>query len=348
METNNKQLNQIDFDAIIRKIWKNKNIFIITIPIALIIGSIYIFSLPRYYTCKVSLAPEESLGGNMSGSLGSLASSFGFDIASKAISSDAISPELYPNLMKSTDFKISMFPTRVVSSDGKINTTYYNYLDKKQKCTWWAPAIDFLSNLLKKKEATTSFMGTEKINPFKLTKRQAEIANTIEDNIECSIDKKTNVITITIKDQDPLICATIADSTKERLQKYITNYRTKKARNDLRYTEDLYKNAKKDYEKARRKYALSSDADQDVELTSKKLEQEDLENEMQIRFNIYSSLTTQLQAAQAKLRERTPAFTTIECATVPIKPAGPKRMMFLFIIVIITFLGTSLYILKKC
>ena len=56
-------------------------------------------------------------------------------------------------------------------------------------------------------------------------------------------------------------------------------------------------------------------------------------------------MVTQYQAAKAKVQERTPAFTMIKGAAVPIKPSGPKRMIFVIAMTILAFLGTGFYIL---
>ena len=82
-------------------------------------------------------------------------------------------------------------------------------------------------------------------------------------------------------------------------------------------------------------------------LESYRLEQADLENDMQIKFNTYTAMNTQLQAARAKVQERTPAFTTLQCATVPVKPTGPKRVFFVFGMLCLAFFVTSCYVLNK-
>lgn len=161
-----------------------------------------------------------------------------------------------------------------------------------------------------------------------LSKEQSDVVSMIQDKITCSVDKKTDVITITVKDQDRLISATMADSVRVRLQDFITDYRTRKARVDLEYYTKLTDEAKRDYEKARRQYASYADANTDLMLTSFKAKEQDLENDMQLKYNTYTTLTTQLQMAKAKVQERTPAFTVIQGASVPQKPAGPKRMLF--------------------
>ena len=141
-------------------------------------------------------------------------------------------------------------------------------------------------------------------------------------------------------------CKTIADSTKEHLQQFITNYRTNKARTDYEYYKRLADDAKREYEKKRQIYANMTDANSKIALRSVELKLEDMENDLQLMFNAYSTINTQLQAAKAKVQERTPAFTVIKGAAVPIKHAGPKRMIMVLMLLIFTFIGTSLYILR--
>ena len=88
----------------------------------------------------------------------------------------------------------------------------------------------------------------------------------------------------------------------------------------------MSRKAKLDYEDALARYGAYSDANLNIVRKETELKQTVLENEMQLKYNTYSALNTQLQAAKAKVQERTPAFTTLQCATVPLKPDGPKRM----------------------
>ena len=76
-------------------------------------------------------------------------------------------------------------------------------------------------------------------------------------------------------------------------------------------------------------------------------ERDKLENVMALKYEAYSSMLTQETMAKAKVQERTPAFTTLKTATVPAKPAGPKRMIFVASMLFLTTLGTVIYILRK-
>lgn len=342
MEEKAKNEKQIDVVAIAKAMWQHKKVYCIVLPIVAIISFLLIVCVPRTYNSTVKLAPE--LSSFNSSSLTDIASSFGFDMGTSKGGGDAIFPELYPDLIQSNDFITSLFDVKVKSKDGKINTTYYNYLSTLQKAPWWTKAMGAIMNIFKGKEEGNGL--NQSVNPFMLTKKQDEVAKGISSLIKCNVDKKDYVISITVEDQDPLICATIADTVRGRLQQFITEYRTRKARTDLEYYQKLCKDAKEKYEKVRRTYGSYSDANQEVVLESYKLKENDLENEMQLLYNNYTTLTTQVQQAQAKLLMQTPAFTTLQNASVPLKPTGPKRMVFALAMTFLTFIILSFYFIK--
>lgn len=325
MATDNESQN-IDLKAILKRIKQKKWYILIISVLAFALSCLIIFPVPRYYTCSVELAPELGTQINSGGSLSDLASSMGINLNS-GMTIDAISPELYPDLLKSNNFVINLIGCKVKSSDGKINTTYYDYLQNYQKYSPWEKAMGAIMKLFKSKQPVAKATN-DSINPFKLSKDQDDIFNAVKSNIKCAVDKKTDVITIIVQDQDPLIAATMSNAAMHQLQNFITRYRTSKAHNDVEYYKKLTAEAKEKYEQARRLYGSYSDANMDVMLESFKSKQEDLENDMQLKFNTYSGLNSQLQSAYAKLQERTPAFTVLKSASVPVKPAGPKRMMF--------------------
>ena len=75
--------------------------------------------------------------------------------------------------------------------------------------------------------------------------------------------------------------------------------------------------------------------------------QTDLENEMQLQYNAYTQVAAQLMAAEAQVQQETPAFTTLQSATVPIQKSGPKRAQICLVFVFLAFMGTSVWILYK-
>lgn len=339
-----KEMEIIDLRVIFSKIWAKRKIYYIVLPIVFILSCAYILCIPRTYSSSLSLAPEISNNSNLGCTIGSLASSFGIDIGNME-TSDAINPMLYPDLMEDNGFVVGLFNIKVATEDGSVKCSYYDYLTKHQKHPFWTKGINSIKNLFAKEEEVKANGGTQ-MNPYMLSKKQDGVASAIRKSISISIDKKTAVITISTEAQDPLICKTLADSVKERLQVYITNYRTRKARVDEQYYKTLMTEAKHEYEKARQRYGSYADANTDVQLASLQSKQDDMENDMQLNYNAYSAMVTQYQAAKAKVQERTPAFTVVKGAAVPIKPSGPKRLIFVIGMCFVATLILSLYSIK--
>lgn len=336
-----KERKRVDYKQVVSELLKRKKLFYIVLPITFVLSAIYIYSIPRMYSTETKMAPEAE-NQSSDGALSSLASSFGFDL-SNVQSNDAITPLLYPELMDDNGFVAGLFDIKVSSKDGKINTTYYDYMYNWQQKTWWEKGLGYVISLFKKKDNSGK---SAKFDPYRMNKASDDVANGIKGSIKFTVDKKTGVITIDVKDQDPVICKTVADSVREHLQEFITVYRTRKARVDYEYYKKLTDEAKQTYERSRQTYGSYADANLDVVLESFKSKQNDLENDMQIKFNTYSTLSTQLQAAKAKIQERTPAFTLIKGAAVPIRPDSPKRVMFILTMLVVAFGCTTLYILK--
>lgn len=333
--------NIIDLGAIAKILWAKKKVFFIMWPIVFAISCLWILPQPRYYSCNVALAPEEG-GEEVAGGLAGLASNFGINFG--GASSDAIYPLLYPELFESNAFIVSLFNINVKTEDGLVDTDYYTYMAKHQKQNILTqPFITlkiYLSQVFSSKSPSKP-SAVKEINDFRLSEFDYNLTQQIKDNITCSVDKKTNVISITVQDQDPVICASLADSIRERLQNFIIEYRTKKTRIDVEHYQHLADSANLEYRSAVNEYAVFCDANQDVVLQSQQSKRDELENEMQMKYNTYQVVVTQLEAMKAKLQERTPAFTTLKSATVPIKPVGPKRVRFVFFMLILSSLIAS-------
>jgi len=346
MEQQNRS-EYIDLREVFGKILSKKKFFFKVWGITFILACAWILPIPRSYDAEVVLAPESSDNQMSGGMLGSLASSFGFNIGSIG-GSDALYPLLYPDLMSSNDFMVSLLDIQVTTDDGSLTTDYLTYLTKHQKVAFYRWPIIWLNRLKKKifppKHSSGGADG--KINPFYLSYEEDQLLKAMKDMITCSVDKKTDVITISVTDQDPLICATIADSVRVRLQNFITEYRTSKARIDKEYYERLVDEAHTEYERSMARYGRYCDTHRDVILQSMLSERDALENDMQLKYQTYQAMSTQLEAAKAKVQECTPAFTVLQGASVPVKPAHPKRMLFVLGMLVLVTIGSLLYILR--
>ncbi|MBE6260222.1 MAG: chain-length determining protein [Prevotella sp.] len=346
MEENQSRKIRIDVVRLIQLIRADKRKMLIYCGIGAVISIIVAFSIPRIYKSSVMLAPEETSNG-FSGNISSLASMVGMNMKF-GTSGDAIYPEIYPDAIESTEFLVSLFDVKVTSKDKTIkDMPYSEYLDKHQKIAWWSYPGEWLNNLKNMLKSDDESTGNNKIDPSFLTKKQYDLCKAISGSIDCHVDKKTNVIDIVVTAQDPLIAMTVVNAVKAQLQLFITNYRTNKARNDEQYMEKLFQEAEMQYTKSRLKYAEFCEANTNIVLKSVESKMEELENEMQLKHNIYTQVVEQLQMAKAKVQERTPAFTTLQNATVPVKHSNMPKVFILIIFVMLAFAVRLAILVKK-
>lgn len=331
---------EIDWMEILRKIIAIRKTLYKAAGVGVVLGIIIALSIPKQYTVTVTLSPEMG-GDKASGGLASLASSFLGGTATGS-SSDALNVTLAPDIVASTPFILELFNTHVQTLDGELDTTLVAYLDE-QKTPWWgyikaAPgmAIGAIKSLFVEKVDTVSAL-----NPFQLTEEEAGKVEGIRNTVTANVDLKTAKTAISVTLQDPKVTAIVADSVVAKLQQYIIDYRIKKAKEDCAYLEELYKERQQEYYKAQSKYAHYFDSNRNIAFQSVRAEQERLQNDMNLAYQVYSQVAQQLQVARAKIQEEKPVFAVVEPASIPLQPSGTSRKVILVGIVILTICITG-------
>ena len=132
--------DEIDLLELARKVWAERKLVLRWCCYAAVIGLIVAFSIPREYTTVAVLAPETASNKNSLGGLGALASMAGINVGGMT-ETDAVNPDLYPDVVASVPFVVELFPVRVETADGALQTDLYTYLKKHTRRPWWSVAI---------------------------------------------------------------------------------------------------------------------------------------------------------------------------------------------------------------
>ncbi|MCF0166063.1 MAG: chain-length determining protein [Bacteroidales bacterium] len=331
---------EIDIMELVRKVLKEWKFIAFWCFVAAVIGVVVVLSTPRKYAVNMILAPEIAKKG-VSGNLSALAGMAGINLGGLNSSSEAIYADLYPDIVSSTPFIVEMFSTPVAFNKKKevVETDVYDYLKNYTKIPWWSAVINlpfkalgaFISLFREKEEEVE---GYSNLNPAALTREQAEIAAGLRKSIGLNVDKKTSVINATVVAQNPQVAYQIAEATIEKLQKYVSNYRTEKARIDLEYYQQLYDEAKEDYYASQEAYASYVDAHQGIVHERVRAQLSRLNNEMNLKYTLYNSCAQQLQVAKANVQRETPVWAVINPPTIPIRAATSRLktlMVFVFL-----------------
>ncbi len=323
---------EIDLLELAAKLWKSRRTIFIYAGVAAVIGLVVAFSIPKEYTTTIKLAPELNGASAGKGSLGSLAAMAGINVGSSG-GADAVMPELYPDVLSSVPFIVGLFDVPVTESKTDSTYTVRSYIEDHTSAPWWSFIMSLPGKAI---GGVISFFRDEeegdpnaKTNPFMLSKEEEAIKLALTQRINCSYDQKTGVNTISVTMQNPLVSAMLADTVAAHLQAYVTDYRTSKSRQDLKYAEQLNNEAREAYYAAQQRLADYLDRNQGLSLHSAQVTRDRLTNEAQLAFSLFNQTSQQLQLAKAKVQETTPVYATVEPATVPIKASKPSKVMIL-------------------
>ena len=320
---------EIDLIELAQKLWQGRRMIVRWCIAGALAGLVIGFSIPKEYTVTVKLAPE--VQGNKNSSLGILSQMAGINIGSLN-SADAMSPELYPDIVQSVPFMTELFGVEVADEDGEMTMPLAEYVAKELHSPWWSvilqvpfKVLGWFIDLFRAEEPE----GEGPTDPFRLTKEENEVVRSLQERISTSVDKKTLVVSLSVTMQDPLIAATLTDTVMLNLQNHITQYRTDKALHDLEFMQRLFDEAQGKYYAAQQRYAQYVDRNQALSRRSFRTEEERLQNEMSLAFNLYNQTAQQLQLARAKVQESTPVYAVVQPATVPLKPSKPSKVLVL-------------------
>lgn len=345
-----KKGTSLDFIGIIMLLLSKWKLLLKACFIGGILSIIIAFSIPKEYTSTVVLAPEMASGGGISSSFGSLAAMAGIDLGGLSGAEDAVYPELYPQIISSTPFLTELMELPVKTKDDKLETDLYHYLRYKQRYPWWSLALQAPGKLIKKltsHAAADTIIPSRAADPMRLSRSQQLVLKSLDKKISTSVDKGNNVITLNVTMQDPLIAAVVAQEVSDNLQQYVADYRSAKARKDLQYTETLYNEAREKYYAAQQAYADYADKHQNMVLLQYQIEQERLQNEQELAFNVFNQLSGQLELSRAKVAESTPVCVVMQPPFTPFKASSPKKMMIGILYVFLAFFGTAAWIVIK-
>ena len=338
---------EIDLMDILRKLISIRKTLYKAAGIGLIIGIIVALSIPKQYTVKVTLSPEM---GNSNGNngLAGLAASFLGSGTTVGDGTDALNASLSSDIVSSTPFLLELFEINVPAVDKGDDITLTSYLDT-QSSPWWGYILGMPGKVISGVKALfisdkeESAADKQKSGTITLTKKEKRKIDALKKNISATVDKKTAITSVSVTLQDPMVAASVADSVVHKLQEYIIGYRTSKAKEDCIYLEKLFKERQDEYYTAQKKYAEYVDTHDNLILQSVRAEQERLQNDMSLAYQVYSQVATQLQVARAKVQEEKPVFAIVEPAVVPQKTSGTGKKVYVIFCVFLAVLLASVW-----
>lgn len=251
------------------------------------------------------------------GGLANLVGIGGFELGLKN-NTEAIRPDLYPDLIQSTPFFLELFKQSVITKagDSLAFESYYHQAIEEDK----APEEMDLQRFTGQPEGV--------IIMNRVTEGRIK---DLKERITGSIDKKSGVINISVKMPDPVVAAGLARYAMNYLTTYVTEYRTEKVKQEVDFLGRKVAAARGDFYKDQARKATYADqfAAPTIRLQSADIQRERLESEYKLSSNVYNELLKKYEEAKIKLQQETPVFQTLEPPVAPTLKSEPKKSIIL-------------------
>lgn len=349
LNTNQKVASddEIDLIPLLKTIWESRKFIIKTIIIFMVVGLIVALTSPKEYIASSTMVPQLSSNKSKLGGLSSLAAMAGFNIDLNLETSE-ISPYIYPQIVQSVPFQLELMetPFNIKGIDYPVSIFEYymkyakpDFISLLKKYTIGLPGILIKAMKPKSMETIPAITGDSLLfYPIALTEDQEYIRKFLSDRVFLETNDKEGYVILKAISHDQKLAAQVAFKAQLLLQKYITEFKIKKASAQLDFIKGRYEEKKRDFEKAQANLAAFSDRNKNIISAVARIEQERLQNEYKLAYEVYSQLAQQYEQAQIKVKEDTPVFSIIKPVTVPLEKSKPKRPLILMLWTLLGFI----------
>lgn len=286
-----------------------------------LIGVLIALLSAKEYTAWTTLVPQTNNPANKLSGISSLAAMAGFNL--DLASGDELSPAIYPQIVGSAPFQLELM-NQSFEIDGQDQTmslyTYYTTIGRSLK-----------DKIFEGKQETIPDRNQLKNKPIQLTRQEEKVRKRIEKQVTLNVDQKNGYITLYAAFPKPGLSAQVADHARELLQNYITEFRIRKANEQLRFIEERYHEKKDDYYTAQQNLARFRDQNRNLATALAAADEERLKGEYTVALSVYNELAKQLEQARIRVKEDTPVFSVIQPARVPNEKSKPKRTLIVVI-----------------
>lgn len=347
--------DEIDLIEVALKIWDERKLILKTVAIFFVLGIIIAFGSKKEYKSECTFILDDNQGGSrVSGLLSQFGGLAGINIGDQE-GNGIISPELYPNIIKSTPFMLELLDSKIEIEKFDTTISVFAYLNELEKPSFLNYVKKFtislpktILNALKKRKTKVALtVKTINIEIIKLTAEQEIIITNLSKRIIINLNEETGIITLGVELPDPVAAAEFANLTYKKLTEYLIDYKIDKATLDYNFINDRYCEAKQQYEAIQKELAVFRDQNKNVTTAFAQTEEERLQNKYQLAFNVYNSLAQQLEQSKIKIQEAMPVFKILNSVKVPLVRSRPKRSMVLILSVMLGFFAGIFIVFSK-
>ncbi len=348
-----RNVQDISLEEPLRRLWLGRRTLLRTIAIFMAGAVIFLMGSRSEYTARTAMMPEKQ-----SDATPSIA---GLDILQQfgglaGISADgflrqpqSLPVQIYPDILHSTPVLLHLIE-QPIRRDGEIAPLERHLTDLEPFALWdWTgDQLSAMIASIRNVGAPDRAAGTQLDSTvLYVSASRIRVADELKDRLHADIDKKSGVLQVSATMPEPEVAAQVARYAVQELTAYITRYRIQKLEEDLKFIQTRHDESKGRADAAMDALASFRDKNQNLARALARTEEQRLQAQYDLSFNVYSILATKLEEAKLKVQEETPVFQVLEPVTVPIKKSHPKTVLILFLALLLGTVFGSTVVLSR-
>lgn len=171
---------------------------------------------------------------------------------------------------------------------------------------------------------------------FNLTPEEKSVYDAIQGAIQINPNSKDGYVTLGFTFPEAKVAAQVTDKLYRTLEEYVSQFKSEKLDDNLKFVEQSFETAKSDFLDAQNRLSSFQDANRSLTTASARSMETRLRNEYDIAFTLYRELATQREQAKIAVKENQTILTLVNPPVVPLEKSAPRRSI---IIIGFLFLG---------
>ncbi len=268
------------------------------------------FLTQKEYAAYASILPEYSSGPGSS--ISELATLAGLGGRTR---SEAVRPDLYPDILGSTPFLVSLLSASLKNQDGQTISIF-----------------DLFQQDIKEKGDTlvqpfTSEQLSSVDSVLNLTRGQHSFVKKMRGRILVTHGKINGIVGVSVELPDPVLAAGATRFSIDYLVNFVSSYRTGKENKKVDLLTGQVAKAEANYRSAEARLAAHRDRNRNIVTFTSRVDEQRLEGEYYRTQGIYNELMQRLQFSKIQREEVAPVLKVLEPPVVPIITSKPRRLV---------------------
>lgn len=335
--------NNFTFLNLLALIKLKAKLLLTTIGAVVLLGLLIYSTTPDSYQLNTVLLVESNIQSGNSGGLGALAQMSGMSLGGANSDQAFLDPKLYPVIVQSKPFLKELMASKIKSELYTDSVSLFKYLvetkpENELVKLLKSPLSIFKDNLVIEDSTVASgdsVLPRDRYEPLELY-AMGQIAKRI------AVTSEVNLLTLTTDMPEPILSFDFSKMVRDLLEKYTSRYVLEKQMNQVNYLEGQNEVAEKNYLAAQTSLIRFKEQNQSLILESLRAREQNLTSESNLKFDLFRTISQELELAKIKLNSLRPIFSEIEPPYILNKPTAPSLPLTLaFSIIFGFFLGLA-------